>query len=124
MAIKKKTEYGGITISDEAVAKVAGEAASSCYGVMGLVPKKGDPNYWAQEITDKILGKKEFVQGVTISKMKNGYDIDVYIIVIYGVKLTEVINEVQKKVSYDLKKTFPIDYLKVNVFIQDIQTVE
>ena len=36
MNIDKQTQYGGINISIEAIGTVAGNAATECYGVLGL----------------------------------------------------------------------------------------
>jgi hypothetical protein len=43
-------------------------------------------------------------------KKKSGYEVDVYLVVAYGVKITEVVSEVQKKVQYVLEKTFQIPF--------------
>ena len=39
MGINTKNQFGGIDISTEAIASVAGRAASECYGVIGLASK-------------------------------------------------------------------------------------
>lgn len=123
MAVAKKTKYGEIKISEDAIAQVAGEAATSCYGVMGLVSKNTLTSAISEGV-NKLLKKRDYVKGVYCLKAKKGYQVDVYIVVAYGVKLTEVVMEVQKKIAYDLKKTFPIDFWRVNVFIQDVQEIE
>lgn len=124
MAASKKTKYGEIKISEEAIAQVAGSAAASCYGVMGLT-QAPSLNGLITEGVNKLLKNADYVKGVYCHKnMKNGYQVDVYIVVAYGVKLTEVVGEVQKKIAYDLKNVFPIDNWEVNVFIQDVQEVE
>ena len=73
---------------------------------------------------NKLLKNTDYVKGVYCRKAKKGYQVDVYLVVAYGVKITEVVGEVQKKIAYDLKNVFPIDYWKVNVFVQDIQEIE
>ena len=88
MAAVKKTKYGEIKISGETIAQVAGEAATSCYGVMGLVSK---PSLGASIY--EFLKSSEYLKGVYCRKTKNGYSVDVYIVVAYGVKLTEVIGD-------------------------------
>ena len=42
-----------------------------------------------------------------------------YIIVAYGVKITEVVSEVQKKVRYVLKKDLDVNFKAINVYVQD-----
>ncbi len=123
MAVNKKTKYGEIKISEEAIAQVAGEAATSCYGVMGLVPAPS-LNGVLYEGVNKFLKNTDYVKGVYCHKTKSGYQVDVYVVVAYGVKLTEVIGEVQKKIAYDLKNVFPIDTWEINVYVADVQEIE
>lgn len=119
MVIDKQTPYGAINITSEAIAGVAGEAVSTCYGVVGLVSKNS-----LRENINELLKKDDYVKGVYCQKKKDAYEVDVYIIVAYGVKITEVITEVEKKVSYVLEKTFSIRFKKVNVYVQDIKEIQ
>jgi len=120
MNINRKTPYGGIAISMEAIASVAGSAASECYGVVGLANKNS-----LRENINELLKKEEYIKGIYASKSKkDGYQVDVYIIVAYGIKITEVVSEVQKKVKYVLEKTFQIPFNEVNVFVRDVKDIE
>ena len=101
MAIDQKTPFGKINISTELVADVAGEAATTCYGVVGLADRSA---IW--ENIAELLQRSDYDKGVYCRKKKDGYSVDVYIVVAYGVKITEVLREVQKKVAYDLNKSF------------------
>ncbi len=118
MTIDKTTPYGGINISMEAISVVAGCATSECYGVVGITSKnslKGD--------IDETLTKEDYSKGVISRKGKEGYEVDLYIIVAYGVKITEVITEVQKKVKYVLEKTFDIKFKAINVYVQSMRVL-
>ena len=117
MDIGKKTPYGGIDISLEAIASVAGNAASSCYGVVGLCAK-------SKSLVDNVamlLKTEEWAKGVSVSKSKKGYEVSLYIFCAFDVKIPEVISEVQKSVKYELQKTFGIQFEAVNVFVQDVK---
>ncbi len=116
MNIDKKTPYGGIDISIDAIASVAGKAASECYGVVGLAPKSV-----LHDAISTILKKEEFAKGVYVRKDKKKYEVDVFIYCAFGIKLTEVASEVQNRVKYELEKTFAISLGAVNVFVQDIK---
>lgn len=116
MAKKKSKHNEGINISLQAIASVVGSAAVECYGVVGLSAKNS-----LTERVDKLLGKKNFQQAVVCEKDKKGaYSIDLYIVAASETKITEVIVEVQKKVSYILEKTFQIKAVKVNVYVQGV----
>ena len=115
MTIDKKTPYGGINISMEAISVVAGTATAECYGVVGITSRNLEYG--------KTLEKEDFTKGVISRKGKDGYEVDLYIIVAYGVKITEVITEVQKKVKYVLEKTFDIKFKAINVYVQSMKVL-
>ena len=116
MNIDKKTPYGGIDISMEAIASIAGSAAIECYGVIGLVPRGS-----LADTAREILRLEEYVKGVYARKGKKGYEVVVYLCCAYGVKLSEILAEVQKKVKYELEKNFSVHFASVNVFVVDIK---
>lgn len=115
MNIDKQTPFGGINISIKAIGNVAGNAAAECYGVLGLADRK------VSSLIDNLLIKKEYYKGVFPRKIKDGYAVDLYIVVAYGVKITEIVTEVQKKVKYVLEKTFDVKFRAVNVYVQGIK---
>lgn len=119
MNIGKSTKYGSINISLDAIASVAANATMQCYGVVGMASKKN----FIDEI-DEFLKKENFSKGVVAKKTKtNTFEIDLYIIVAYGVRITEVVAEVQKKVKYDLEQKFNIKFKAINVYVQGIKNI-
>lgn len=118
MNIDQKTPYGGIDISMEAIASVAGSAASECYGVIGLVPRGT-----IRDAAKEILRLDEYVKGIYTRKGKKGFEVDVYVSCAYGVKLSEIVAEIQKKVKYELERTFGVPFASVNVFVADIKEI-
>ncbi|MCQ2742624.1 MAG: Asp23/Gls24 family envelope stress response protein [Bacilli bacterium] len=118
MAIKRETKFGEIELSLEAIASVAGEAATECYGVAGLSNKRT-----IKDNIYEILKKEDYVKGVAARPVSNTAEVDVYVILAYGVKVTEVAAEIQKRVKYVLEKTFQMRFKAVNVFVQDVQII-
>ncbi|MBO7121621.1 MAG: Asp23/Gls24 family envelope stress response protein, partial [Bacilli bacterium] len=95
------------------------EAATTCYGVVGLADRSA---IW--ENIAELLQRSDYDKGVYCRKKNGGYSVDVYIVVAYGVKITEVLREVQKKVAYDLNKAFGKTFLEVNVFVQGVREIK
>ncbi len=118
MTISKDTKLGSIEITPDAISAVAGSSALECYGVVGLAPKKFDPE---KKITP--LKASAFQEAIIARKTGKSYVVDVYIILAYGVKITEIVSEVQKKVKYDLEKKFDLTFSSVNVFVQALKAV-
>ena len=119
MNIDQKTPYGGIGISLEAIASVAGKAASECYGVVGMTSQK-----MFKDGFNELLKRENYSKGVIIKNKDNGIEVDLYVVIGYGVKVTEVINEIQKRVKYTLEKALELDVLSVNVYVQGIKVIE
>ena len=116
MAVTTKNKFGEMSISIEAIASVAGDAALECYGVVGIANKSTIHEYIAE-----VLKRESFAKGIAITKDKTGYSVSLYLVVSKNVKITEVINEVQKKVRYDLQKTFGIKVNSLDVYAADIK---
>ena len=102
----------------DAIASIAGNAATECYGVLGLVPKTG----FRASIAE-LLRIENYRKGVFARETKHGVDVEMYILVPYGLKITEIVSEVQKKVKYVLEKTLDIKFRSVNVFVKGIKNV-
>ncbi|MBS4177163.1 Asp23/Gls24 family envelope stress response protein [Lederbergia citrea] len=116
MSIEMKTKYGQIDISNEVVATVAGGAAIDCYGIVGMASK----NQIKDGLTD-ILRKENFTRGIIIRQEGGALHIDMFIIVSYGTKISEVAHNVQSKVKYTLEQTIGISADTVNIYVQGVR---
>ena len=118
MSIELKTKYGHIDISNEVIATVAGGAAVDCYGIVGMASKKQLKDGIAE-----ILKKENFAKGIVVRQEGDQVHIDMYIIVSYGTKISEVAHNVQTKVKYTLNKTVGLEVDSVNIFVQGVRVL-
>ncbi len=118
MSIKKKTSLGQIKISDSAIAVLAGGAVIECYGVVGMTSQQV-----LKDGLNVLLKKENYSKGVIVRNKPNGLEVDLYIVISYGVKVSEVVNEIQKRVKYTLEKALNMDVLAVNIYVQGIKVV-
>lgn len=116
MSIELKTKYGQIDISNEVIATVAGGAAIDCYGIVGMASK----NQIKDGLTE-ILRKENFSRGVIVRQEDDSIYIDMFIIVSYGTKISEVAHNVQTKVKYTLDQTVGLAIDSVNIFVQGVR---
>ncbi|WP_394232568.1 Asp23/Gls24 family envelope stress response protein [Niallia oryzisoli] len=116
MSIELKTTYGQIDISNDVVATIAGGAAVDCYGIVGMASK----NQIKDGLTD-ILRKENFTRGVIVRQEEEKVHIDMYIIVSYGTKISEIAHNVQSKVKYTLDKTVGLAVDTVNIYVQGVR---
>ena len=116
MALEINNDLGHVSISDDVIASVAGGTAVSCYGIIGMASK----NQVKDGITE-ILGKENYSKGIKVKKDDGKLVIDLYIIVMYGTKISESANNVQSSVKYQIEKTLGVKVDEVNIFIQGIK---
>lgn len=116
MSIELNNEFGQIDISTDVLAQIAGGAAVECYGIVGMASK----HQIRDGLTD-ILRKENFAKGVVIRKQDDNLHIDMYIIVSYGTKISEVAYQVQSKVKYTVDKTLGMSVKSVNIFVQGVR---
>lgn len=119
MALSKKTSLGEISISNKAIASVVADAALECYGVVGLSAKTA-----LHEKINELLKRNDFEKGVLVYKGRKTYNIDLFLVVAFDVKITEVLHEVQKKVKYVVEKKFGVTIESVNVYAQLLKKVD
>lgn len=116
MSIEIKNDFGQIDISNDVIAQVAGSAAIECYGIVGMASK----HQIRDGLTD-ILRKENFAKGVVIRQEGEDLHIDMYIIVSYGTKISEVAYQVQSKVKYTINKILGLNVQSVNIFVQGVR---
>ena len=116
MTLEINNDLGHVSISDDVIASVAGGTAVSCYGIIGMASK----NQVKDGITE-ILGKENYSKGIKVKKDDGKLVIDLYIIVMYGTKISEIANNVQSSVKYQIEKTLGVKVDEVNIFIQGIK---
>jgi len=115
MSINKQTELGRINITNNAIVSLVAEAAMECYGVVGICENNEKA---------KILKNEDYLDAIYVKQEKNGVEISFSIVIALGVKVTEILRSVQKKVKYVVGNTFDVRVAKVNIYVQDLKKVE
>lgn len=68
--------------------------------------------------------KENYSKGVIVSEADGKLNLDLYIIVSHGVKISEVVHEVQKKVKYVLEKSLELDFGNINIYVQGVKMIK
>ncbi|HEN2073998.1 TPA: Asp23/Gls24 family envelope stress response protein [Enterococcus faecium] len=118
MAVKIQTSAGTIEITNDVIVTVVGGAATDVFGVVGMASK----NQIKDNITE-ILRKENYSRGVVVRQEDNGIAVDVYTIISYGTKISEVSRNVQEKVKYNLEALLGVTANSVNVFVQGVRVL-
>ncbi len=84
----------------------------SCYGVCRLSD---------QYLSNSNKKPKQLKNSIFISKnFRNEYKIRLYVVLISTVKITEIINEMQKRLIYEIENRFNIKVLSVDIYVNTI----
>ncbi len=119
MSIEQSNRLGSINISQDAIAMLAGGTVTECYGVVGMASQKLLKDGFAE-----LLQIQNFKKGVVVRKNETGLEIDLYIMVMYGTRISEVVTGVQEKVKYILEKSLGYEITAVNVYVQGVKVVK
>lgn len=119
MSIELNTENGLITITNEVIAAIAGGAAIECYGIVGMASRSQIKDGLAE-----ILKKDNFSRGIVVRQKDNRLDIDMFIIVSYGTKISEIAHNVQAQVKYMLQQALGLEIDSINIFIQGVRVAK
>ena len=115
MEYKISNDLGLITISEDVLLKVAGYAALECYGIVAMSSKRAKDGFveW--------LGKENLTKGVQVNITEAGIDIDLFIIVEYGISIVEACNIIKSQVCYKIENMTGAKVRRVNISVEGIR---
>lgn len=119
MSVELNMKHGRVTITNDVIATIAGGTAVNCYGIVGMASKS--------QIRDgiaEILKKENYSRGIVVRQEKDDLHIDMYIIVSYGTKISEVAHNVQSQVKYTLNQTLGLPVHSVNIYVQGVRVMK
>jgi uncharacterized alkaline shock family protein YloU len=116
MPIQVTNELGKVHVSDQVIAVIAGSAALECYGLVGMASRKQLKDGIAE-----LLGRDNLGRGVEIRRNHDSLEIDLYIIVSYGTKISEVAHIVQNRVKYVMNEVVGLQVDVVNIQVQGVR---
>ena len=105
---------GKVLVSHRAIATVACQSALSSYGVVGLAPKN-----FMNGLANVIL--KDPTHGVDVKYDGNKVDIDVFVVLEYGIRIKSVAATIAHQIQYQVEKTFGITVNHVNVHVRGLR---
>ncbi len=114
--ITRKTDLGTIEISANAIAALAEHAVLQSYGVVGMADRNRF-DAWRRG----LLKSGHEHKGVLVTVAEDGVIIDLYIIIEYGTRISEVAKGVINRVKYSVEKALGLPVLAVNVHVQALR---
>ncbi len=106
---------GTIVIPSEVIAKMAGIAATQCYGVVGMASRNT-----ADELAS-LLKRDSLHKGIKVEIDNEHLTIDLHVIVEYGINISATCENISNNVRYYVETMTGFDVKKVNVYVESIR---
>jgi uncharacterized alkaline shock family protein YloU len=130
-AIQRATERGTIEVAPQAIATLAGRAVAECPGVVGIADK-----HLRFGVAD-LLPAEHYLRGVDVrivsdrlserigerlgKAVNERIEIDLYLVVEYGLPIAAVAHEAIERVKATVDATLGMPRVQVNVIIQGLR---
>ena len=116
---KMNTDMGQILISQEVIAKYAGETAYECFGIVGMATVNMKDGFV------KLLRGDSVSKGVNVTVGENNaIAIDFHIIEAYGVSISTVAENLMSTVRYKVEEFTGMQVENINVFVEGVLVID
>ena len=113
--VNLSNEYGTISITGDVTSNRAGDAATSCFGVKGMVGRSKESGPL------QLLRRESMSKGVEVHyNDDDSVSLELHIGVDQGVNIAAVSRSIMKEVSYKLSRATGIPVKSVDVFVDTI----
>ncbi len=106
---------GRIEVKPHALASIAGLVVLESYGVVGMAPKD------SREYVAALLPRAKFRRGVDVKCIEGQVVIDLYVIIEYGTRITQVAQGIKNRVKYVVERDTGLTVAQVNVHVQGLR---
>lgn len=109
---------GTLSVSNEVIADIAGYAAMSCYGVVGMAEQMQG----AESV--RLLPGQRLRKGVLVTTTASGLTVDLHVVLEAGVNMRSVSDNLSSSVSFTLSEIAQIDpaQLKIAIHIDGMKS--
>ncbi len=106
---------GKIEVSARAIATIAGRAVAECYGVVGVATSRSRLGGL------EILAPDQYARGIEVRFVDDHVAIQVYVVLEYGLRISEIARNLIKDVKYAVEHTLGLPVVEVNVNVQGLR---
>lgn len=104
-------ELGNIIIDDNVIANIAGISAMETYGIVGMASKNAADGIF------ELLRFENLSKGIKVNTENNQINIELHVILEYGVKISTVCENIIERVRYNVEELtgLTIDNIEISV---------
>lgn len=115
MAVIQQNSYGKIEFTDDFLSNLAGVATMDCYGIVGMSSQN------AMDGIVELLKGENLNKGVKITTENESVNIQLFVVVEYGVSISAVASNVIDTVKYKVEKITGLHVDRVDVTVNGIR---
>ena len=108
-------QWGKIEVFPSAVGAIAAHAALGCYGISGMAARG------LRDGVAELLRRENAARGVEVVENEEGLGIEVFVIVQYGIRISEVAHNLQEAVKFEVERSVNVPVVRVNVNVQGVR---
>ena len=114
--VKFINQSGTVSISNEVFTNLAGDAATKCFGVKGMVGKAKESGLY------QLLRRESMSKGVSVSfnDEDNTISIALHIVVDPGINIAVLARSIMNEVSYKVSQATGVTVRNVDVFVDSM----
>jgi uncharacterized alkaline shock family protein YloU len=105
---------GTIEVAPRAIASLVAHAVTRSYGIVGMAPAN------LRDSVGQVLRTEDQHRGIEVHISKDAITVDIYVVVAFGVRISEVAQQVISTVSYSLNQALGLPVAAINVHVQGI----
>lgn len=111
----EERRLGRIEVSPAAIAGLAAAAVLECYGVVGMSRRT------LRDALAELLQRENYRRGVQVRVESQRIIIDLYVVLEYGVRISEVAHNIMENVKFRVEKALGVPIEEVNVHVQGLR---
>lgn len=115
---RMSTQLGEITIDLGVIAKYAGTLAVECFGIVGMASVSMKDGFV------RLLMGDNLTQGITVTLQENKILIDFHVIVVYGVSISAVADNLIHNVKYKVEQFTGMEVEKITIFVEGVRVID
>ena len=114
-----QSEKGNVLIENEVLAMYAGSVAVENFGIVGMASVN------MKDGLVKLLKKESISHGVSVEVCEdNQLNIDLHIIVAYGVSISTVCDNLISTVKYSIEEMTSMPVKAINIFVEGVRVID
>ncbi|MEW8955283.1 Asp23/Gls24 family envelope stress response protein [Clostridium sp.] len=108
-------ESGYVGYSEEVIANIVGISTMECYGVVGMASKNATDGFW------ELMRAENLSKGVKINSKNDELNIELFVVVQYGTKISVIADNIIQKVKYNVENYTGLKVNSVTVNVQGVR---